>query len=309
MKNNFKLILMLALSFSFMFIFAETSYAATTQVIAFGDSYSDNGEAKKISGKITNDINKPEGAYEKPSDKLYWQGRYSNGNTAVEVLAKKMGVPLTNYATGGATTGESNYSDWMDHLGNTGVLGQIDKFENSLNGKQADSEALYFIFASANDYFKFVDYQMPGKVEAVADEAVDNIKMSVRKLSKLGAKNFFVVNSSDLTLVPYENTMNRTNLAKTFTENVNKKLPDALKTLEEVSDVSITIFDLPKVSNEIIHNSKYYGLTDLKHPCQPTYPEVKVAASNPDQYYFWDEWHYSRAVHQIIGEKMYEKLK
>jgi cholinesterase len=309
MKKNKKLILLFTSSVSFLFIFIKTSYAATvSQVVAFGDSYSDNGQAKKISVQIIKDINKPEGAYEKPSDVLYWKGRYSNGNTAVEVLAKNLNVPLTNYATGGATTGKDNYSSWMDYLGDTGVLGQINKFEASLNGKKADPEALYFIFASANDYFKFVDYEMPGKVEAVADEAVDNIKASVRTLSKLGAKNFFIVNSSDLTLVPYENTMHRTKVASTFTQSVNENLPEALRTLEAYSDVSITIFDMPKASNEIIKNKDRYGITNFKDPCEATYPEVKPAELNSNEYYFWDEWHYTNTIHKILGEKMYEAV-
>lgn len=309
MKKNIKLMFLFALSFSFLFIFTKTSYAATvTQVIAFGDSYSDNGQAKKISSEIVHASNKPKGAYEKPSAKLYWQGRYSNGNTAVEVMAKKLGVPLTNYATGGATTGKYNYSDWMDYLGNTGVLGQINQFKNSLNGKKADPKALYFIFASANDYFKFIDYEMPGKVEAIADEAVDNIKTDVRELSKLGAKNFFVVNSSDLTLVPYEITMHRTELARRFTQTVNENLPKALEPLESYSDVSITIFDMPKISDEIFKNKDRYGLTNLNDPCQATYPEVKPAKLNSNEYYFWDEWHYTSTIHKILGEKMYESL-
>lgn len=309
MKKNIKLMFLAALSFSFLFIFTETSYAATiSKVVAFGDSYSDNGEAKRITSEIVKAPNRPEAAYEKPSAELYWQGRYSNGNTAVEVLSQKLGVPLTDYATGGATTGQGNYSDWMDYLGNTGVLGQIDKFKESLNGEKADSEALYFIFASANDYFKFVDYEMPGKVEAVADEAVDNIKIAVRELSKLGAKNFFVVNSSDLTLVPYEITMHRTNEAGKFTQIVNENLPEALKQLETYSDISITIFDMPKASDEIVKNKDKYGLTNLQDACQATYPEVKPAELNSSQYYFWDEWHYTSTVHKILGEKMFEEV-
>ncbi|WP_404814342.1 SGNH/GDSL hydrolase family protein [Clostridium tagluense] len=174
-----------------------------TQVFAFGDSYSDNGQAKKVSAQIMASTNKPSDAYLKPSDKLYWKGRYSNGPTSVEVLAEKLGVPLIDYATGGATTGEKNYSKWMDYLGNTGVLGQIEKFEKNLKSGKAYPDALYFIFASANDYFLFMDYSLPGTVENVSDKAVANINTAVKRLEKLGAKKFLVVNSSDLSLVPY----------------------------------------------------------------------------------------------------------
>ena len=315
MKRSFKSIITILLVCSFIFsgIWYVTAKDKTkgefTQVFAFGDSYSDNGEAKKISTEIVNEKDSPDGAYIKPSDELYWNDRYSNGPTTVEVLAKKLDVNLTNYATGGATTGKENYSTWMDHLGDTGMLGQIEKFEKSLNGAKADPEALYFIFASANDYFLFMDYSRPGTVEGIADKAVTNIDTAVKRLSSLGAKKFFVVNSSDLSLVPYENTTNRTDSAKAFVERVNKKLPQTMNKLQKDLNISIMLFDHTKISDKITKNPEKYGLVELSKECQSTYPKVKPACENPDQYYFWDEWHFSRVVHETFGEEMYNKVK
>ncbi|GCD10878.1 SGNH/GDSL hydrolase family protein [Clostridium tagluense] len=280
-----------------------------TQVLAFGDSYSDNGQAKKVSAQIMASTNKPSDAYLKPSDKLYWKGRYSNGPTSVEVLAEKLGVPLIDYATGGATTGEKNYSKWMDYLGNTGVLGQIEKFEKNLKSGKADPDALYFIFASANDYFLFMDYSLPGTVENVADKAVANINTAVKRLEKLGAKKFLVVNSSDLSLVPYEITNNRTKSAEVFVNHMNKKLPETIKELQKNSNIKIMMFDLPKISENIMKNPSQYGLVELNKACQSTYPKIKPAHDNAEQFYFWDEWHFTAVVHKIFGEKMYDQVR
>lgn len=315
MKKNFKfivaifLICILAFSGSIYLLNKGKVSEKFTQVIAFGDSYSDNGEAKKITAEIMASPNRPDDAYLKPSDELYWEGRYSNGPTAVEVLAENLDIPLVNYATGGATTGEENYSEWMDHLGNTGVLGQIEKFENSLKEGKADPDALYFIFASANDYFLFMDYELPGTVENVADKAVDNINNAIKRLATLGAEKFFVVNSSDLSLVPYEITTNRTESAEAFVEHMNEKLPESIKELQKNSNIKIMMFDLPKISDDIIKNSSKYGLVELDKAAQSTYPEVKPVSDNPEQYYFWDEWHYTSTVHKILGEKMYDKVR
>lgn len=284
-------------------------FGEITKVVAFGDSYSDNGQAKKISTEIMADPNRPKDAYLKPSDELYWNGRYSNGHTAVEVLAEKLGVQLTNYATGGATTGEKNYSDWTDYLGNTGVLGQIEKFKKSLNTGEADSDALYFIFASGNDYFKFMDYSMEGTVEKVADNAVNNIKTAIKRLTNIGCKKFFVVNSSDLTLVPYEIQNHRTKSAKAFVNRVNTQLPETLKELQKNLNIKIMMFDLPKISDKIMKNPRKYGLVVLNKECEGTYPKVKPAHANQDEYYFWDEWHFTRVVHKIFGEEMYSKVQ
>lgn len=312
MKKSQHYLIFIFLSFSIILSCGELSFASEkpiTKIIAFGDSYSDNGEAKLISTKIINSKIKPEEAYIKPDKNIYWNGRYSNGNTAVEILAKKINVPLINYATGGATTGYNNYSEWMDYLNKTGVLGQIIKFEKSLNGKKADPNALYFIFASANDYYYFQDYEISGKIKTVAQTAVNNIKTAVKKLSLLGAKKFFIVNSSDLTLVPYEIMMNRTEEAKVFTKYVNKNLPKSLNHLKRKLPITIVTFDLLKVSNIIIKNPDQYGIVTIDTPCQPTYPSIKKIGKNPDTFYFWDEWHYTSIVHQIIGKKMYQQIK
>lgn len=279
-----------------------------TQVIAFGDSYSDNGGANRHSTAIVNSEAPPEGAFIKPGQ-VYWNNRYSNGETAVEILAERLSLPLTNFATGGATSGETNYSPWMDSLGNTGLLGQVTQFEESLSSEPTDKDALYFIFASANDYYYFMDYELPGKIEAVADQAVDNIKTAVRRLSALGAENFFIVNSSDLTLVPYEITMKHETEAAAFRDYINTKLPKELSVLSELLDVTVWIFDMKQASDDIVKNAGSYGLSVLDKPCQPTYPDVLEPADDEDSYYFWDEWHYTRAVHKLLGEKMFEDLK
>ncbi|NLK97916.1 SGNH/GDSL hydrolase family protein [Defluviitalea saccharophila] len=311
LKNIISVVLICILATS-QFVFAANNKPSKnfiSQVIAFGDSHSDSGEAKRITTAIVNDANTPEGAYIKPSDELYWESRYSNGPTSVEILAEKLGVHLFNYATGGATSGEGNYSAWMDHLGPTGLLGQIQAFEKSLNGQKADPNALYFIFASANDYYLFMDYELEGTIKGVADQAVVNINTAVKNLADLGAKKFFVVNSSDLSLVPYEITTGRTAEAKAFTEHFNKELPKTLKKQEKDLDVSILLFDHTKVSNKIVKNPEKYGLVELSQECQSTYPEVKPARENPDQYFFWDEWHFSRVAHNIFGEEMYNAVK
>lgn len=300
---------------SFILIFAQNIPVSAkdiqskiSQIIAFGDSYSDNGEAKRISTEIVNSSSKPDEAYIKPSDNIYWNNRYSNGKTAVEVFAENLNLPLKNYAVGGATTGFYNYSNWMDCLGNTGVLAQIGNFKESLNGKPVDKDALYFIFASANDYFKYADNPTGYKVEAIADEAVDNLKSAVRNLTKLGAKNFFVVNSSDLSLVPYEIIMKRTEDASKFTQYMNNKLPKSMKELEQTLNIAITVFDMVEISNEILKNKTEFGISITDRACQQTYPNIKPSNSNSDSYYFWDEWHYTSAVHKIIGQKMSEKF-
>ncbi|MBN0084957.1 cholinesterase ChoE, partial [Pseudomonas aeruginosa] len=85
---------------------------------------------------------------------VYWQGRWSNGPTAVEVLARQLGAQLADHAVGGAKSGADNYYGWMSAYRHTGLAGQVDAYLATLDGKPADGQALHFIFVSANDFFE-----------------------------------------------------------------------------------------------------------------------------------------------------------
>jgi len=307
---------------TFIFVllsFSVTGYAEkltteqkVSQVIAFGDSLTDNGASLKISQDIMKMSNKPSDATLLPADpaaKLYWNGRWSNGPTAVEVLAKALKVNLTDYAVGGAKSGKDNYYDWINKEEDTGVLGQIGEFETSLNGKKADSNALYFIFISANDYFQYMDYQQSGTIDTLDKKTVDNIALAITELSKTGANHFMIVCSIDLSLEPWEVTNGRTKQAKEYTEDLNKDLTANVPALAKKLNVDILLFNPTVISNKIRANPNYYGLKELNKPFEHTYPTVIAGQGNPDEYYFWDEWHPTSAVHKIFGEEMLKEIQ
>jgi phospholipase/lecithinase/hemolysin len=100
MQNNMqRIIAAVACSFALL---GSTAAAGYAQLTVFGDSLSDGGNDFLFSG----------GAFPPPP---YLQ-RFTNGPTAVEVMAANLGLPLTpsllggrNYAYGGAGTGVGNY--------------------------------------------------------------------------------------------------------------------------------------------------------------------------------------------------------
>ncbi len=281
---------------------AEQEY---TQIIAFGDSYSDDGASYEITKRMVDQGVKDSMIF--PGD-LYWQNRWTNGPTAVEVMADELDIPLIDYAVGGAKSGEDNYYHWMNPYEKTGVIGQVESFSATLNGQPADADALYFIFISANDFFEHTDYALEGTVTALADSAVANIDKAVTRLSTLGAKHFMIVNSSDLEILPAVTAAGQTELASEFQTRFNTRLQSLTETLVNNTHVDITLFDHIAASNMIMKNPEDYGFTNLTDACQPVYPEVKPVCASPDEYYFWDEWHPTRHVHAIMGEKMAEAV-
>ncbi len=286
------------------FEFVTTS--SISQIYAFGDSYSDDGLSFEISTDAV--AAGVEGSFILPADPdlgLYDdEGRWTNGPTAVEVLSDTLDVALTDYAVGGAKSGAGNYYSWLDSFQDTGVFGQIDQFSTELAEASADPDALYFIFASANDLFEYTDFGLPGTVEELAAQTVENIVEGVTDLSELGAQQFLIVNSSDLDILPGVIEFGQVEEATVFTDEVNELLPEALAAISQELGVEIALYDHVAISDEIRSNPQDFGLTNVDDPYQPVFPVEPPAPGSPDEYYFWDEYHPTRRVHEIIGEDM-----
>ncbi|MEM7591042.1 MAG: SGNH/GDSL hydrolase family protein [Cyanobacteria bacterium P01_A01_bin.83] len=282
-----------------------TNDETISQIYAFGDSYSDNGLSFEISTAAV-EAGIPD-SFILPADPelgLYDEsGRWTNGITAVEVLSENLGLDLTDYAVGGAKSGDGNYYSWLDSFQNTGVFGQVDQFTTELEGQTADPDALYFVFGSANDLFEYTDFGLSGTVEELAEQTIENIVENVSNLAESGASKFLVVNSSDLGILPGVIEFGQVEEATLFTEQVNNLLPQELETLESELGIDIEVYDHVAISDEIRANPEEYGLTNVDDPYQPVFP-VETPNGNPDEYYFWDEYHPTRRVHEIIGEDM-----
>ena len=243
-----------------------------------------------------------------PGD-LYWENRYSNGYTGIEVAAEKAGLELVNYATGGATSGYENYSAWMDTLGNTGVLGQVEKYTQELGDATANESDLFFIMSGTNDYCKFIDFELDGTLEDVANQTLANTEEAIRMLAEVGAENIIVSEANDVSTMPYEITEGRKESAKEYSLIVNEKLPEMVSRLESELQLDIEIFQLTKITDDIIANPETYGFKEHVNVIQPTWPEVLEAKTEDlASYMFFDEWHPSAQMHQYIGEGIFDVI-
>jgi len=272
---------------------------------AFGDSYSDNGAGESFTKQLVE--KKVKDAQELPG-LLYWNGRWSNGPTAVENLAASMKLPLTDYAVGGAKSGDGNYYAWMGPFKNTGVFGQISEYLASTKQHRADSKALYFIFISANDFFEWADFSHTETMGELSQASMDNILKATQRLAAAGAKNFMVVGTTDLSHVPAVVSGNQVKNALEYQQALEEKLPGRLAELAKSLNVKITYFDHLAFSNKIRAMPNEAGLTDVDAPCQATYPEVKPMCKDPDAHYYWDEWHPTRKIHSLAGQAMLKAL-
>ena len=279
------------------------SFETLSQIYVFGDSYSEDGTAFELSTQAVEASIAD--AFILPADPdlgLYDKdGRWTNGPTAIEILAENLQLDITNYAVGGAKSGNGNYYSWLDPVQDTGFFGQIDQF--AAEATPADPNALYFVFVSANDLFEFVDFGLPGTVEDLADETVQNIGQGVSELAALGAEQFLIVNSSDLDILPGVIEFGQVEEARLFTDTVNELLPNQLTLLDQQLDIEIALYDHVAISDEIRANPAIYGLTNVNDSCQPVFP-VEPVCNNPAEHYFWDEYHPTERAYEIIGDDM-----
>jgi len=236
-------------------------------VVVYGDSLSDNGNLYAAIGYP-------------PSP--YYQGRFSNGPVAVEQLATAWGVPLFDFAYGGATTGVGNYVDGGTQTtpGKLGLPGMQVELAGSapLLTPALTSSALFIVWGGANDFF----------AGGSPTTAVTNIDSIVATLQAEGVQHILVPGLPDIGLTPefYGDPV-----ATAYSEEFNSLLLASLPSGVSYGD-TFTLLDQ-------ITSDPSYGFTDVKDPC---FNGTSVC-SNPNQYLFWDGVHPTTAADAFLAQE------
>lgn len=267
-------------------------------IYVFGDSFSDTGNAFNATNRTF------------PPSPTYFDGRFSNGPVWVEYLAQDLGLsfnPRNNFAYGGATTGVNNISDPVL----PGLQPQIANF--TAENLSANPNALYIVWAGANDYFSYFAGNVPNPNQAVA-----NISAAVTSLAAIGAEDFLVVNQPDLGKFPVANFNSQIpSLFSTFTDAHNSSLNTTINFLNQRLGPHINIipFNVNDLFSRIIAEPREFDLTNATNYCiqdlsvVPLSLPTQPVACNPDKFLFWDPVHPTTAAHRLIGESAFSVLK
>lgn len=263
----------------------QAEAADFSNIYAFGDSLTDTDNVFNLTGQP-------------PSP--YFMGRASNGLLWVEYLADKLNLSIqpstssgTNFAFSGATTGTANTLDVPQFPGlQQEVLGYL-----SSNNFMADPDALYTVWAGANDYLPtdsttFTPYTEP-------TITVDNLAFVVGALANAGAKNFLVVNLPDLGELPRTLNTSGADALNDLTQAHNILLSVELDNLPLSPDVDISILDVNSLFDNILANPASFNFTNVTDPCFDRV--AQTICSNSDEYFFWDDLHPTTDAHRLIG--------
>ncbi|GAC1494226.1 MAG: SGNH/GDSL hydrolase family protein [Chamaesiphon sp.] len=263
---------------------ASLSTGKIDQLYVFGDSLVDDGNTFNATLKATGV------GYPPPP---YFGGRFSNGPVWVEDLAPLLGLtfnPNTDFAFAGATTSSNN----IISSALPGLQQQIDSFTAQIKAANqvADPNALYILWAGANDYL----------FAGVTDPTVpvNNLTQDVISLANVGAKNIMVANLPDLGQFPGTRNSPQSSPLTVLSNAHNSILASSLNSLSKNLDPSVNIlpFDISSLLSRAIANPGGLGFTNVTDPCLS---QSGAVCANPDQYLFWDGFHPTDAGHKQVA--------
>ncbi len=261
--------LLLAVSASVVMMATPIASASSfSSLVVYGDSLSDNGNLYSYIGY--------------PPSPPYYKGRFSNGPVISEQLASNLGIPLYDFAVGGATSGLGNYVDGgtQTSLGAFHLPGmQLELAASTpLLTSPLTSTGLFMVWGGANDF-------LTGGSPTVAAADVDAL---VSTLKGDGVAHILVPGMPDLGLTPdfYGNAA-----ATAYSQQFNALLQSGLPS-------GATYVDTYNLLHQIVNHPGAYGLTDVKDPC---FNGITVCA-NPSQYLFWDGFHPTTTADSIVAQ-------
>ncbi|HKE29269.1 MAG TPA: SGNH/GDSL hydrolase family protein [Bryobacteraceae bacterium] len=300
-------------------VFATAAHAALfSNLVVFGDSLSDNGNAFLATAGAV------------PAPPAYTTvpgglGRFTDGPDTTpagtagglwhEVLAGLLGVapaePFllggTNFAVGGAQVLADVPSSPQPI---PSLMHQVDDYLLAAGG-HADANALYVFWGGANDLYSAAETpgETPSGISATEQNMVSSLAGDIILLSAAGAQHFLWLNLPQLATTPRGalDLSQAPSLASAFTAASTQFQADvAAETavLRSTLGVAISDVDIYSLYQAIIMDPTKYGYTNVTTPADlnPT--------GDPDQYLFWDgPSHPTTTGHKLIGEAAFAAVE
>ncbi|KAL3130995.1 hypothetical protein ABBQ38_000319 [Trebouxia sp. C0009 RCD-2024] len=313
-------------------VVASQCTGTVASLIAFGDSYSDNGQgANKAVQAALGTTQENSGYFPRPP---YYQGRFSNGPNWLDIVAATVSNTLDSYAAGGAVTGApggpSNLPvyppyDSLSEVANVAVptgLWQVAEFLAQNNGT-ARPEHTYILEFGANDYLNVV----AGVSTATVYGVISTIDQMMEILFNAGARKFIVLNVPPIAGLPLfmppftPEDMSSAAQAKaaSLTAQHNAELPNRVESFGVGHHGSInTVYDTYSFFINLITNAAHEGFTvsPLTTPCygaKSFYPGFSQGydnpvCSDPDSHIFWDAVHLTAHANNLLAQDFVPKF-
>ncbi|KAI8890108.1 hypothetical protein K501DRAFT_237809 [Backusella circina FSU 941] len=285
---------MRALSILPLIALSASAVSAFDKIIAFADSFTDNGNVYKHS--------------KFPVSPPYYQGRFSNGPTWLEHVAKNLfHIPVSNNGYGGATTNNEDAYSAFNNWTVPGLQQQVDTL--NVNGTAND---LYLVYIGYNDLNSIVNphqYNVINKnytKEKVASNVVNAVDSIIQKYN---ASQILVLNAPPFWKWPVVKNEDKL-LAMELTESYNKLVVKELTKLNATANATdIQFLDDYTWWNQTINNvPASLELSTANGPCNPGIGN-NDECKDPQAHFFYDSYHPEAKAHKAFGDWATEQLK
>lgn len=287
----------------------STSALAQQRYVAFGDSLSDNGNFFAATGQP-------------PAP--YFNGRFSNGPTWVELLSR---APMagffpvgpvnnavsTNFAFGGARTDAAVAAPGSPPNISGGSGTQIGAF--LARGGAFTPGSIATLWAGANDIFQALPAAgaNPATAQAVMQgvsvTAAGNVGTQTGQLAAAGARQVVVLNLPNFGALPQFVGTPAAGLAGFSSAAFNTALTTSVGAAATASPgANVTLIDIGSVFTALQANPASFGFTNVTQQCLTTAACVTTPSVQAG-YAFWDGVHPTAAGHQLIAATVTQYLQ
>ena len=251
-------------------------------IVSFGDSNSDTGNVFNLTGSRW-----------PPSP--YYLGRFSNGPVWVEQLGISN---LINYAYGSATT-DNNLVTGITQYNTVvpGVRQQIVMYQNNTDLTKVNfARTIYVVWVGGNDYY----FNLTLSPSTVVNSLINGINDLIR----IGAKYLLILNQPPLQAYPALLGANMDSYLSAITLQHNANLSNSIQMLQSnFSNIKFYLSDVYSLINNILINGSLYGINNTNNCWYTLNSSVIPLCTNPNNYLFIDEYHFTTHVHQLIADQ------
>lgn len=272
------------------------------RIVAFGDSYADDGNLFELLGI--------------PRPPIYPNGRFSNGTNFVDTMSQLLGVPVDNFAIGGAVTGAGNAStpgfatEWQSFLAGGGpaafprVSGTFDAGDLLVLSIGGNDARAYERSLGLNPSAAQISTLIAG-APAQAQISVTQATTGLSALVNAGVQNITFL-AGDVGRLPEVQGLPIATVGTAFSTAFNQGMQASLANFAN-QGVIVNYLDLNLIGDRVEQNLAAFGLTSAGAcpiACVTTDPSLL------SQYLFYvDQLHLTSAGFAIIGRYAVAQLE
>jgi uncharacterized protein YhjY with autotransporter beta-barrel domain/phospholipase/lecithinase/hemolysin len=293
-----------AVASSALLIPAAAGAQRVNRIVAFGDSYADDGNLFELGV---------------PRQPVYPNGRFSNGTNFIDTMAQILNVPVDNFAIGGAQTGNTNivgpgipgfalgYQSFLAGGGPavfprvTGKFGENDLAVVSIGGNDARA---YEFALGRTPTAEQITARVAG-APAAAAVSVAQASAGLNAIVGAGAQNLTFL-AGDAGRLPEVRGTPVAAIGTAFSNSYNAGIQASLAGIA-ASGVTVNYLDLTQIGNVVEANLSAFGLQSAGAcpvACVTTNPELL------DRYLFYvDQLHLTSRGFEIVGQYAVRQLE